>query len=121
MSETRKRPQRAAASKNKNPSKFDGLSELDSEIDSESEELKPQRKARPPKKKAKTTASDAPTGTVSTGRRKCLSKLLEMPLDILYEVCSIESTGLWGIDLSLDIQCLASEGHSQSFSDKPYV
>lgn len=87
MSGTRKRPPRAAALKN--AQKYDGFSEPDSGTDSESDQPKSRRKARP-KKKAKTTANDASSGTALTGRRKSLSKVLDMPLDVLYEVHLLE-------------------------------
>lgn len=102
MSETRKRPQRASALKNAHIN--DGFSEADSEVDSESDMPKIRRKSRPPKKKAKTTAKDAPAGT---SRRKTLSKLLDMPMDILYEVYLFQRCPGLGTYFLADIQCFA--------------
>jgi len=96
MPETRKRPQRAAALKQTSYKVDEPLSEAEAGT-SEAESVRSQlqrAKVRPPRKKAKLTATNAPAVSEgSTRRRKSLSKFLDMPLDVLYEVSSLKERG----------------------------
>jgi len=77
MSETRRQPQRIASNV---PHNGDDLFYGDLGTDSGATNV------RPPTKKVRKTRNDAHVGPGLTGRRKHLSRILYMPLDVLYEV-----------------------------------